>query len=409
MIGKRKSPDSETVLDTIIESAKILKFPVVSPQTPYQMPRKLRVPPSTIPILSKSTTEIIESLRNNLVPAKSSQVLVTSLSATEKFKHLLGGSRSLPLPSHCQVLLKLFQALDATIFYAHMKKKSTLFENIQASIEQTYSQNCKIQQVQQILKVYPKGFQVEWVLLDRDYALVIDFPEKNVGNDEIAMRKVAFFNAILAFVKNKHKDFLEQVGAVWEIEDSWHPDFEIDQISEIFPEEIPEKPVLALGTVNKFLTKQFEINARSQLPYEELLEPSAHSEIKGLSPAIAAKIFAKDRLLQSKRVSLVDSLSITEHNKGERLLKMLEIIKVLFSTHKTPSMFYNILTNKLKQLLNIPNKRIIQEDLQEILSNCPEFITLIPTNSGQVIRVNRQNDVKLSDLKQEMRKKYNLA
>ena len=72
-------------------------------------------------------------------------------------------------------------------------------------------------------------------------------------------------------------------------------------------------------------------------------------------------------------------------------------------------MSWNVLVDKLKHLIGCPNHRIIEEDLQEVINNCPGLISLIQTNSGPVVRVNKQNELKLADLKQEMKKKYNLT
>ena len=118
---------------------------------------------------------------------------------------------------------------------------------------------------------------------------------------------------------------------------------------------------------------------------------------------------AKDRLLKQQKSRLLDNCVVVEHNKGERLIKLIEILKVLFSTHKTPSMFWDILVNKLGQMINCKNRRIVEEDLNEIIANWPEFVSLIQTNSGPVVRVNRGDDVKLIDLKQKLIKKYNLG
>ena len=111
---------------------------------------------------------------------------------------------------------------------------------------------------------------------------------------------------------------------------------------------------------------------------------------------------AKDRLLKQQKSRLLDNCVVVEHNKGERLIKLIEILKVLFSTHKTPSMFWDILVNKLGQMINCKNRRIVEEDLNEIIANWPEFVSLIQTNSGPVVRVNRGDDVKLIDLKQKL-------
>ena len=158
-----------------------------------------------------------------------------------------------------------------------------------------------------------------------------------------------------------------------------------------------------------FLSKQIGNTQRVQNFSQDSSEIIEGPEIKGLCPSVAAKIAAKERFYKSQKVDLVDSCVVKEHNQGERILKMIEILKVLFSTHKTPSMFWNSLVSKLMQLLNNKNNRIIEEDLTEIIKNFNSFISLIDTNSGPVVRINRQNDVKFVDLRQEIKNKYCLT
>ena len=410
MIGKRKSPDSEIVIEQMIESSKMLKLKVSPMVNPCRLTKIIKVPPNQIPPLSKSTMEILESLKisRNVPLIHSNKDISSSIPASEKFKYLLGNEKSFPLPSQYQSLIRLFSAIDSTLFYAHYHKTPTTFANIQAGIEQAHRQNCKIQQIQQILTVYPEAYLLSWNLLNKEYLLFINFLTK-VEKDDILLRKKYFDERILGIVKKSHEDFLNNNQLKWSSKDSWHPEFNVALLLDIPQAQLPDKPELIVPSINAFISKQFLNNEQKHLAETEIVESSEISEIKGLCPLIAAKIMAKERYIQNKRNELSENSVVKERNKGERLIKLIEILKVLFSTHKTPSMFWNILIDKLKQLQNCNNTRLVEEDLNEIIINCPDFISLIQTNSGPVIRINRQNDLKLVDLKNEMKKKYNLV
>jgi DNA replication factor CDT1 like len=407
---KRKSPDTDIVVDSIIDPAKLLKLKTGPVQETYKFPRKIQVPPSTVPSLSKSTCEIIESIRS-LISNHSPDLSLykkedmPKISATNKYKHLLTNDKSLPLPSECQALVRLFRHLDSTIYYAHIKQSTTLFAHIQTSIEQTHGQNCKLPQVQKILFIHPGCYTLSWKLINKDYNLFIDFPSK-VTKEDIVYRKTLFENKVMQMAKDFHQKFLDENGLIWENQEYWHPSFLINSFPPVLEAEISPKPVIAMGKIDKFLAEQFENNEKFK-SNPEIIEVPEISEIKGLCPVVAAKIIAKEKLLNSKKAELVESIAVEEHNKGERLYKMIEILKVLFSTHKTPSMFFNILVNKLKQILNSKNTRVIEEDLMEIITSWPDFITLIQTNSGPVVRIQRKNELKLTDLKKELKNKFN--
>jgi hypothetical protein len=361
-------------------------------------------------MLSQSTCDIIKSIKNQENPIKTGlESVISAVPATEKYKHLLSNEKSLPLSNEYQVLIRLFKYLDLTINYAHLKKSITMFTNIQQAVEQTHGQNCKIQQIQQILSIYPQSYMLSWALINKEYCLFIDFFQKNIGKDEILLRKTRFEKDLVEFAKKHHQKFLETHGLRWENQDSWHPEFDINSLPNIPQSKINDKPQLEIPKMEKFLAVQFNNSEKSKsTQFGDITETeiSEISEIKGLSPSIAAKIMAKDRFLKQRRSELIDNSVVIEHNKGERLFKLVEILKVLFSTHKTPSMFLDILINKLIQMLNCKNKRIIEEDLCEIIQNWPEFVMKIETNSGPVVRVNRQNEVKLVDLKQKLKTKY---
>ena len=110
---------------------------------------KIRVPPSKIPELSKSTCEIIENIRNTQAPNTQNRA-ITSITASEKYKHLLSSDSGFALPSSYLKLIKLFRSLDSTIHFFHLQRSSTFYEKVQASVEQTYGVGCKLLMVQQI-------------------------------------------------------------------------------------------------------------------------------------------------------------------------------------------------------------------------------------------------------------------
>ena len=239
--------------------------------------------------------------------------------------------------------------------------------------------------------------------------MFINFWNKNTEKDKLSIRKVTFEAEVLRIVKDYHTRYLEEKNLNWENGNDWHSEFDLNSLPDIEKAQIPEKPEIQLPKIEKFIDQQFGISEQSKENQLEILKIPEISEINGLSPSIAAKIMAKDRLLKQQKSRLLDNCVVVEHNKGERLIKLIEILKVLFSTHKTPSMFWDILVNKLGQMINCKNRRIVEEDLNEIIANWPEFVSLIQTNSGPVVRVNRGDDVKLIDLKQKLIKKYNLG
>ena len=185
MISKRSSPDTETIVEQIIEPSKLLKFDATSIGSSFRLPNKIRVPPSTIPGLSKSTYEVIEQIKNSGVAPLETESRIGRVAPIEKFKHLLSSSKSLPLPANYLTLVKLFRAIDTTIYYAYLRKSLKVLSYIQQSVEQTYQFNCKLPQIQQILTVYPESYTLTWNMFNKDQVLFIDFFSKKLKRTKI--------------------------------------------------------------------------------------------------------------------------------------------------------------------------------------------------------------------------------
>lgn len=405
-VAKRRSPDSETLTDALLRSRRMPKLQNLPSEKVY-LPGRIRVPPSTIPELSEATSELIKNLRSTSISNPPN--IISVIPASERFKYLLGEEKSLPLPEACLKLVRILRALDSTIYYAHNRFQSTIFDKISYAVETTHQINCKIDSIQQIIFLYPESYKLSWNCIEKDVYLFIDFYLRPIEKEHLAIRKEHFDNIVLQKVRILHESFLREMNFVWEDPMSWHPQFNFNMFPEIPKAEVPKKPIEVLPEIQKFVLKQIDDREKGQRLSAETVENFQGQEIKGLSPSIAAKILAKENYFRSQRAELVESTIVKEHNKGERLVKMVEILKVLFSTHKTPSMFLNVLLSKLSQMLCNKNKRIIEEDLNDIFNTLPEFVSLIPTNSGPVVRINRHCEIKLTDLKLELKNKYNLA
>lgn len=398
-ISKRPAPESE-LLDS--DSSKHLNLST-SVQYPLIRASCIRLPAPKIPQLSKSTQEIIESLRTQKPSTQKTPSFMSPLTASDKYSYLLTSLKSLPIPNHYLKLVKLFKAVDFTISFFHYNRSPTLFNRIKDAVCKTYQMSCDLNEVQQILTVFPGCYKVYWTMFEKNFTLFIDFPE-NKSPEELAKRPKAFDEKIFSIVEGYHSIFIKGIGQKWEDPGNWHPDFPITEIPHINLTLLPEKPAGELSDTSKFVSNLYNFQNLTEKT-EEIVE----GNIEGLSFAIAAKVLAKEKLLKSKRMDLVDVEIAKEQYQGEKILKMVGILKTLFATQKTPSIFLSHLVPKLGNMLGNKNLRIVEEDILETIKTFPSFLSLIQTSSGQVVRCNRISDFKIIDIRQELKNKYNLT
>lgn len=104
---------------------------------------------------------------------------------------------------------------------------------------------------------------------------------------------------------------------------------------------------------------------------EEIIDPN--DTIKGLTPALTAKIRAKERLLKERQKNLQPTENITKHAKFERMYSLCDMLKAIYGSQKTPSCFFKCLVKKVKDTHKITEDRdLIEEDLNDVIKTFPD-------------------------------------
>lgn len=398
-MSKRPAAESE-LIDS--ESSKILKLTSTGQYPLIRTSCKL-VPLPQIPQLSKSTQELIENIKTEKHESHKIHSIMSPLTASDKYSYLLTNLKSLPLPNHYLKLSKLFKAVDCTISFFQYNRSPLIFNRVQDTVCKTYRMNCDLAEIQQILTIFPGCYKVSWNIFDKIFTLFIDFPE-NKSPEELAKRQKSFDEKIFEIISGFHCEFLIKSQEKWDVSDQWHPDFPIADVPPVGLAQIPEKPAGGMTETMKFVSNLF--NSPSMMDEsEEIVEGS----IQGLSSNVAAKILAKEKMLRGKKIDAVDAELAKEQYQSEKILKMVGIVKTLFATQKTPSIFLSNLVPKLGNMLGNKNFRIVEEDLLLTIKTFPMYLTIIQTSSGQVVRCNHISDFKLQDFRQELKRKYNLT
>ncbi|CAG9320857.1 unnamed protein product [Blepharisma stoltei] len=397
--------------------------------------QKLKVlltPPSQVPLLSQKTQDLIETLkkRNLDRPRKEVDEVLSSVTAKEKYQDLLDPQRALALPYKYRRLLDLLEAADTSLNCEIRLKNHISFENIKRAVSETYKLKFDLTQLQQMLYVIPTIYRMTWLKKNaREFDLIMDFPENlpkienQITRDLIEVRKSHFRKGLIEIIKQYHEAFLSSLPSRPQIDPeklkTWHSSFDLHNLPDLPLKDLPDKPdspvipnisdIYELGfSRNKLLKNVFEgISENKEINIAETPVTGENTPIKGLSLEISNQILAKEAAFIEESLQMESPEKKAKQVRAQRLINMCELMKALFSVHKTPSIFFSCLVKKIKNNCKGLAKEVIEEDVKEIVDLFPNWISIFNTNSGDVVRMNRKHEAMMVDLIEEIQKKYN--
>ncbi|OMJ90770.1 hypothetical protein SteCoe_6850 [Stentor coeruleus] len=346
-ILKRKPKD----LDFSLKTPKIDEIP--SKQT------KLNIPPSKVNSLSLETLTILNNL--NLTQqnraAKSSDEVLSSVSAREKYQDLLIPIRKLPLPYKYKRLLKLQEYIDTTINNARIRKLPTAYPNIKQAIENTYSITFDLEQLQKILFLCPHFYDLAWEVENGELKLQMSIPESaSFTLSSIHNRNNELFKHLISLTKRYHNSHLTSIiPKIYfdpEIAMTWHSSFALHDIPDVLLAVLPDKNLCEIPTVAK--------------------------------------------------------TSISKQLRSLRLIKLCQILMKIFISHKTPSIFLKSLIKKIEiEKGKNEEQKLLENDVVELCEIFNTWIGIIKTGSGDVVRICKQLDFSLKSAAKKIKQKYN--
>lgn len=316
-----------------------------------------------------------------------------------------------------------------------MRHCPTIFDNIKSAVEDIHKIQYSLPHLQRILTVYPLAFALKWTKARgrNNYNLHIDFPEdleKSEGQltqQLITKRKEEFKESLLEITKKHHDGFLKTLPSRPNINPDrmkvWHHAFDLHNVPDIPEAALPDKPFEKIDSVTEFLKKSTARNLMVQSVLEEVSKndekmnnsqsvsntptPTKPKVIAGLSESVLAKIRAKEKAIEEEKMSMPDPETTAKKVRGERLIILSETLKAMYATHSTPSQFLIQLIKKLKNIQRFAQlKEMIELDIKELTELFPSWLTLVKTRSGEVLRMNKESNILLPRIKEDIERKY---
>lgn len=320
---------------------------------------KFNIPPSKVSSLSSQTQAVLDKLNlPSIKPTcKSSDEILNSIPAREKYFDLLDPVIKLSLPYKYKRLLQVSEYLDTTLNNARIRSLPHFFSNLKQAIEATYNCSVDLEHIQKVLFLCPGFYKLQWVHEANEVKLLIDLPEESSYSLSVLHNRTAVLKEeLLKRVKYFHKQHLDSLGLSFDAEvcRTWHSSFHLHEVPEVPLAEVPEVP-------------------------------------------------------EAGPASGVGKVSMGSKFRAKRLVSLCSEMLAIFSCHKTPSLFVKSLIKKvLDRREEEEDQKFLVADLVELSEIFPSWLSIIKTESGDVARVNKQLEFTAKTYSQKINEKYSV-
>lgn len=317
---------------------------------------KFNIPQSKISVLSLETLAVLNNLNLNTFKsqAKSSDDILNSVPAREKYQDLLDPVLKLSLPYKYKRLLQAQEFLDTTLNNARIRGLPRAFNNLKEAIECTYNISLDLEQVQKLVFLQPGFYKVDWEIENGEKKLVLDLPEESSYSLSVLHgRSMVIREELLKRVKGFHKQHLESLGISFDPEacKTWHSSFPLH--------DLPDVPL-------------------SELPAYSADQPTS-------------------------------KVSVGNQLRAIRLSTLCKILCTIFTPHKIPSLFLKSLIKKILEAKSSDeDPKLIESDLIELSEIFHAWLSIIKTESGEVVRMNKSADFTLKQANKKLKEKYGI-
>ena len=261
--------------------------------------------------------------------------ILNAVPMREKYEDLLKTSKlSLTLPYKYKRLLKISKLIDHTINNSRLYHIPISFCHLQQAIWLSHNQRVEIEQVQKINNVIPKFYVIYW----KSDSLFLDIQECGfLPKSVLHSRHSNLKQELISRVKYFHSIHLSNNSLSFDADarKTWHSTFNLHNIPDLHPSPLPER---------------------------------AQPESKG-------------------------KIELIKQRRALRLIILCKLLIKIFNNSQTPSLFMKSLIKLIqKEKESSEETKDIEYDLTEIQEIFGFWINIIDTESGKVVRVNKQSE-----------------
>ncbi|XP_057609790.1 DNA replication factor Cdt1 [Chionomys nivalis] len=324
----------------------------------------------------------------------SEQPCVEKVPAYQRFHALAQpGPPGLVLPYKYQVLAEMFRSMDTIVSMLHNRSETVTFAKVKQGVQDMMRKRFEERNVGQIKTVYPASYcfrqecnvpTFKDSIKRSDYQLTIEpllGPEGGGGATQLTatcllQRRQVFRQNLVERVKEHHKAFLASLNPPMAVPEDqltrWHPRFNVDEVPDIEPAELPQPPVTeklttaqeVLARARNLLSPKMEralsnLALRSAepgspgcsspaLPATPPATPPAASPsaLKGVSQALLERIRAKEVQKQLAQMTRCPEQEL-RLQRLERLPELARVLRGVFVSERKPALTMEVVCTRM--------------------------------------------------------------
>jgi len=368
---------------------------------------------------------------------------------------LIDKDQRIDLPDHFLKLEHLFNSLEYTVMFMKGRDHSCVFHKIRKAVENAADRAFSLRSLGQIKAIFPSAYHLEAVKTlhngERVESISIDFngswreeklfnpllsPSKKEAQEarnrgisgskdlaekeidlrdyrrvtfagrELEARRRKFRANLISLVEKKHEEFLKSQNLTWTQPNSWHTQFNLDEVPVIEPDQLPKltaavvdvKAILGLkqnhlpsSVENTLVAKKLDFSSVAEQPVKDKQQISSSkqrnkSKFNNLLERVRAKemqlkedifgshnpIVMKKKLSLSRLPAIIDTISFSYRNLNKSALPLAEISSRVVNSYKNPL-----------------SEQEATSSIELLSSICPDFCQICIVGKLRMVRINR--------------------
>ncbi|XP_075694729.1 DNA replication factor Cdt1 [Rhinoderma darwinii] len=344
----------------------------------------------------------------------------------------------LSLPFKYKVLGDMFRSMDTIVGMLFNRLETVTFSKVKQGVQDMMRKQFEERNVGQIKTVYPKGYMFRQEkniptfkdgMKKTDYHLTVEpiVPEEDKLDGRLQLtasrlleRRKLFQRSLTNIVKQHHRSFLATLNPPMVVPDDqltrWHPRFNVDQVPDVVPAELPQPPQIdRLTTAQEVLTKArgmmtpkmekaltnlalktAETNAEdsNRAPSEESKPaPASSSALKGVSQSLLERVRAKE-------AQKLQAMMTRKPQQEQRLLMMsrlpelARILRNVFVAEKKPALTVEVVCDRVisSYRSSMPSGDM-EKHLSLLVELVPDWLAVHPIRKDTYYKLNKTMDL----------------
>ncbi|XP_067158965.1 DNA replication factor Cdt1 isoform X2 [Apteryx mantelli] len=446
MPGRSRGSEQENVaelkcrLQRMKALAQLVKLPSVSPETSADLKSRLKR-------AQELELRIHEKRAENKAKLEAQPSKETSSSAAQASKKAPAYQRfhtlaqdvppGLTLPYKFKVLAEMFRSMDAIVGMLFNRSETITFAKVKQGVQDVMRKQFEERHVGQIKAVYPASYRLRQEkniptfsssIKKSDYQLtlepVLGEEEKMDGRPHLSAsrlleRRKEFNHNLVNIVKQHHKAFMASLSPPMVVPDDkltrWHPRFNVDEVPDITPAELPRPPQgdrlttaqEVLTTARGMMTPKMEkalANMALKTAEASVGEPvvsnaaspaSTSSALKGVSQALLERIRAKEA---QKMQALMTRAPQQEERLAMlgRLPAMARILRNVFVAEKKQALTLEVactrMTDSYHTQMSVGD---MEKHLRLFAELLPDWVSVHTLRTDTYIKLDKGKDLNL--------------